>query len=106
MNNSLVKILSHILDIVDPNWQQNEEIMKSIATLTKLEPKTKRNFERPTLQEVADELRKQKVRGYQAQAERFWNFYESKDWMIGKNKMKNWRAAIRTWNFEKDNIIL
>jgi len=26
--------------------------------------------------------------------------------MIGKNKMKNWKAAIKTWNFEKDNIIL
>jgi Fe2+ or Zn2+ uptake regulation protein len=30
-------------------------------------------------------------------AEQFINFYESKDWMIGKSKMKNWKAAIRTW---------
>jgi len=27
----------------------------------------------------------------------FFNFYESKDWMIGRNKMKNWKAAIATW---------
>lgn len=32
--------------------------------------------------------------------ERFVNFYEAKGWMIGKNKMKDWKAAIRTW--EKD----
>jgi len=30
-------------------------------------------------------------------AERFINFYESKNWMIGKNKMKNWHSAIGTW---------
>ena len=29
--------------------------------------------------------------------EYFVNFYESKGWMIGKNKMKSWRAAVRTW---------
>ena len=27
----------------------------------------------------------------------FINFYESKGWMIGKNKMKDWKAAVRTW---------
>ena len=27
----------------------------------------------------------------------FIDFYASKGWMIGKNKMKDWRAAIRTW---------
>jgi hypothetical protein len=30
-------------------------------------------------------------------AERFVNFYTSKGWMIGKNRMKDWRAAVRTW---------
>ena len=27
----------------------------------------------------------------------FVNFYESKGWMVGKNKMKDWRACVRTW---------
>lgn len=30
-------------------------------------------------------------------AEVFFDFYESKNWMIGKSKMKDWRAAVRTW---------
>jgi hypothetical protein len=34
-------------------------------------------------------------------SEKFFDFYESKGWMIGKNKMKDWKAAIRNW--EKDN---
>lgn len=29
--------------------------------------------------------------------EAFVNFYESKGWMIGKNKMKDWKACVRTW---------
>jgi hypothetical protein len=29
--------------------------------------------------------------------ETFYDFYESKNWMVGKNKMKDWKAAIRTW---------
>ena len=30
-------------------------------------------------------------------AEAFISFYESKGWMIGKNKMKDWKQAIITW---------
>lgn len=30
-------------------------------------------------------------------AETFFDFYESKGWLIGKNKMKDWKAAVRTW---------
>ena len=29
--------------------------------------------------------------------QKFLDFYESKGWLIGKNKMKDWKAAIRTW---------
>lgn len=29
--------------------------------------------------------------------ETFVNFYESKNWMVGKNKMKNWKSAVAGW---------
>ena len=32
--------------------------------------------------------------------ERFYDFYQSKGWMVGKNKMKDWKASIRTWERE------
>ncbi len=35
--------------------------------------------------------------GYQVDGEQFCAFYESKGWMVGKNKMKAWRAAVVTW---------
>ena len=34
-------------------------------------------------------------------AEQFYDFYESKNWYVGKNKMKNWQAAVRTWEKRK-----
>jgi len=57
-------------------------------------------FKKPKLDDVKDYciLRKNNV-----DAEAFMDFYESKDWKIGKNKMKDWKAAVRTWERrEKD----
>lgn len=36
-------------------------------------------------------------KGYILDADRFVDFYESKGWMVGKNKMKDWKAAVRNW---------
>lgn len=36
-------------------------------------------------------------RGNNVDAEKFCDFYESKNWFVGKNKMKDWQAAVRTW---------
>lgn len=36
-------------------------------------------------------------RGNSVDVDAFMDFYESKGWMVGKNKMKDWRAAVRNW---------
>jgi len=61
-------------------------------------------FKKPTIFEVKDYciLRKNNV-----DAEAFFSFYESKGWMIGKNKMKDWKQAILTWekrNYKKPTM--
>ena len=33
---------------------------------------------------------------------KWFNFYESKGWLVGKTKMKDWQASIRTWETSKD----
>ena len=30
-------------------------------------------------------------------AQKFVDFYTAKGWYVGKNKMKDWKAAVRTW---------
>jgi hypothetical protein len=37
-------------------------------------------------------------KGYQIDPETFVAFYTSKNWFVGKNKMKDWRAALLTWH--------
>jgi len=51
-------------------------------------------FNKPTILEVENYC---KVRNNNVDAEAFIAFYESKGWMIGKNKMKDWKQAIITW---------
>ena len=53
-----------------------------------------KRFVPPTLQEVIDYCNQTQA-GIDPLG--FWNFYESKDWMVGKNKMKKWHAAVGTW---------
>ena len=54
----------------------------------------KDGFIKPTLNEVEDYC-KERSNGIDAQ--QFINFYESKGWMVGKSKMKDWKACVRTW---------
>ena len=55
---------------------------------------TRARFIPPTVEEVKEYCseRKNKV-----DAERFVDYYTSNGWCVGKNKMKDWKAAIRTW---------
>lgn len=76
---------------------------------TKAEPKEKDNvkekvkdndnsvvrFTPPTKQDVMDYCQE---KGYtDVDVERFMNYYISNGWMVGKNKMKDWKAAVRNW---------
>ena len=76
---------------------------------TKAEPKEKDNvkekvkdndnsvvrFTPPTKQDVMDYCQE---KGYtDVDVERFMNYYTSNGWMVGKNKMKDWKAAVRNW---------
>ena len=36
--------------------------------------------------------------GYSVNAQQFLDHYASNGWMVGKNRMKDWRAAVRNWN--------
>lgn len=54
-----------------------------------------KRFAPPTKAEVEEYCQE---KGYGVDAERFIDFYESKGWYVGKNKMKDWKAAVRNWS--------
>lgn len=61
------------------------------------EKRTKR-FTPPTLEEVRSYCAE---RRNNVDAQRFVDYYTSNGWLVGKNKMKDWKAAVRTW--ERNN---
>ena len=51
-------------------------------------------FKKPTIDDIKNYCN---LRNNNIDAEAFYDFYESKDWLVGKNKMKDWKACVRTW---------
>ena len=58
-------------------------------------------FVKPTLEEVKEYCRS---RNNNVDPERFYDFYESNGWKVGKNPMRDWKAAVRTWEKREKEI--
>lgn len=72
--------------------REGEESVDAGASAT---PSKVARFTRPTLDEVKAFISEN---GYRVDADRFMAYYESNGWKVGRNPMKDWRAAIRgTW---------
>ena len=73
------------------NKEKEEEKISVCTTRTRVMP-------RPTLSEVNDYILSM---GYTFSGEEFIAFYESNGWKVGRNPMKSWKAACRTWQGNK-----
>lgn len=62
--------------------------------------RTRKRFRPPTVEEVEAYCFE---RNNKVDAERFVDFYASNGWRVGKNPMKDWKAAVRTWEKREDN---
>ena len=84
------------------NEQKIIELLTEIRDLLKKPVrvnKSSQKFTPPTLIEVKMYI---SDKNYPVDAEQFVDFYESKNWMVGKTKMKEWKACVRTWA-KRDN---
>ncbi len=61
--------------------------------IVKAKAKVKR-FAKPTIEEVVDYCNE---RNNDVDAEKFYDYYSSNGWKVGKNSMKDWKASVRTW---------
>ena len=74
-----------------------KEIEKEIETDTERElekPARAKSFIPPTVEEVTAYCRE---RDNFIDPQHFIDYYEARNWMLGKTKMKDWKAAVRTW---------
>jgi hypothetical protein len=67
------------------NENENEDL---------IEKKKVVRFQKPTIEQLKEYMSEQ---GMNDIAENWLNHYEANGWMVGKVKMKDWKASVRTW---------
>ena len=90
-NNNVNKENKEIVieSVVVSNEQQ------TLPTPTKEKKRRSSVFVKPTLEEC---IAYANEKGFNWDASRFYNYYESNGWRVGRNPMKNWKAAMSSWN--------
>jgi hypothetical protein len=91
---TIIQIVSYEKYQVSTNEITNEQPTSNQQSTTNNNVKNEKKFIIPTFNDVLEYCMQNNL---DVDGVKFINFYESKGWMVGKNKMKDWKAAIRTW---------
>ena len=81
----------------EPQVRLGEDRLSQVSVGEVIEeaaPPPRKRFTPPTVDEVRAYCLE---RGNAVNPQRFVDYYSSNGWMVGKNKMKDWKAAVRTW---------
>lgn len=96
---------TNVIRSVNENENRNEDVIEDKKERAK-------KFSRPELSEVQTFMQERNmVAGgvwqpdkVSTEAKKFWNYYESNGWKVGKNSMKDWQAAARNWMNNANNF--
>ena len=80
--------------LIDNNTSNNTNNNTMNIGVVTPEKKVKKLFVKPTLTEVIDYCNATQAN---IDPQDFMDFYESKGWMVGRNKMKCWKSCVRRW---------
>jgi hypothetical protein len=100
---TIIQIVSYEKYQVPTNEITNEQPTSNQQSTTNNNVKNEKKFIIPTFNDVLEYCMQNNL---EVDPNRFINFYESKGWMVGKNKMKDWKAAVRTWVKPKQEQII
>jgi hypothetical protein len=98
---TIIQIVSYEKYQVTTNEITNEQPTSNQQSTTNNNVKNEKKFIIPTFNDVLEYCMQNNL---DVDGVKFINFYESKGWMVGKNKMKDWKAAIRTWVKPKQQV--
>lgn len=79
------------------NIDNNKKVDGNKLPSTKKDGSSTR-FVKPTIEQIEAYIREKNLH---FGAEQFFDYYESKGWMVGSNHMKDWEAACRTWEHKR-----
>lgn len=95
LNETVQKILPLLNENANVNANVNAvSLDDSPSVHSSVHDDVQKRFVKPSIQDVKAYCIERKN---DVDPERFIDFYESKGWMVGKNKMKDWKAAVRNW---------
>lgn len=94
--NNVTRMLQSGYGEKEKELEKDKEI--EIDSSAKSTTTKRKRFEKPTLSQITQYCLE---RNNCVNAEQFYDYYESNGWKVGKNAMKDWKAAVRTW--EKNN---
>lgn len=76
------------------NVNANENVNGNVNVNGEVQKGKRQRFTPPTRSQVKDYCLE---RNNRVDPDRFYDYYESNGWRVGKNAMKDWKAAVRTW---------
>lgn len=92
--NNVTPMLQSGYGEIEIELEKEIKIEKEIDSSVKSTTTKRKRFEKPTLSEIKQYCIE---RNNNVNAEQFFDYYESNGWKVGKNSMKDWKAAVRTW---------
>ena len=85
----------------NPNTESESNPSVSVPAQAQGGTQTQRNrFVKPTVEEIREYCQE---RNNSVDPEKFFDFYESKGWVVGKQPMKDWKACVRTWEKRQES---
>ena len=84
-------------NVTDVRTKRDENKSKSKSKSIEIDKRDsikRKTFSKPTLEEISAYCQE---RNNSVDAQRFFDYYEAKGWVVGKSPMKDWKAAVRTW---------
>ena len=91
---NLEEILEKSTPEIEIELEKEIEIEKEIHSSAKSTTTKRKRFEKPSISDIKQYCME---RNNNIDANQFYDYYESNGWKVGKNSMKNWQAAVRTW---------
>ena len=79
---------------IEIELEKDIEIEKEIHSSAKSTTTKRKRFEKPSISDIKQYCME---RNNNIDANQFFDYYESNGWKVGKNSMKDWKAAVRTW---------
>ena len=83
-----------------PNDTKNADSDSVSVSVSVTGKKEIKGFVKPTIEQLKEYMTEQ---GMNDIAENWLNHYEANGWMVGKVKMKDWKASVRTWKINQKN---